>query len=191
MEGATPKKLIPQPKNEVAPTWWPDGKSIAFNDFPLPGHIPGIKVLDLATRKISIMPGSEGFYVPSWSPDGKHLVAIAQNPSRMVLYSAGSGTWRDLRKFEVVWGYWVWSNESKSVYIAMTAAELGFEPGIYRLTIADGAWNQIAKFDGLTLSRSGAENFPSLTTDGRLAIMNDTSAVQIYSAKWTTEADLH
>ena len=124
------------------------------------------------------MPGSEGFYVPSWSPDGKHLVAIAQNPSRMVLYSAGSGTWRDLRKFEVVWGYWVWSNDSKSVYIAMTAAELGFEPGIHRLTIADEAWNQIAKFDGLTLSRSGAENFPSLTTDGRLAIMNDTSAVQ-------------
>jgi hypothetical protein len=102
----------------------------------------------------------------------------------MVLYSAESGTWRDLRKFEASWGYWAWSNDSKSVYIAMTAAELGFELGIYRLTIADGAWNQIAKFDGLTLSRSRAENFPSLTADGRLAIMNDTSVVQIYSAKW-------
>lgn len=101
VDGGTPEKLIPQPNKEVAPTWWPDGKSIAFNDYPLPGHIKGIKVLDLATRKISIMPGSEGFYVPSWSPDGKHLVAIAQNPSRMVLYSAESGTWRDLRKFEV------------------------------------------------------------------------------------------
>ena len=57
-------------------------------------------MLDLATRKISIMPGSEGFYVPSWSPDGKYMVAMAQNPSRMVLYSAQSGTWKDLKKFE-------------------------------------------------------------------------------------------
>jgi Tol biopolymer transport system component len=184
VDGGTPEKLIPQPNNEVAPSWWPDGKSIAFNDYPLPGHIPGIKVLDLAARKISVMPGSEGFYVPSWSPDGKYMVAIAQNPSRMVLYSAQSGTWRDLRKFEAPWGYWIWSNDSKSVYIAMTAAEPGFEPGVYRLAIADGTWNQIAKFDGLTLSRSGSENFPSLTSDGRPAIMNDTSVVQIYSAKW-------
>jgi serine/threonine protein kinase len=184
VDGGTPEKLIPQPNSEVAPTWWPDGKSIAFNDFPFPGHIKGIKVLDLASRKISIMPGSEGFYVPSWSPDGKHMVAIAQNPSRMVLFSAESGTWKDLRKFEVPWGYWVWSNDSKSVYIAMATAEPGFEPGVYRLAIADGAWNQIAKFDGLTLSNSGAENFPSLTLDGRPVIMNDTSVVQIYSAKW-------
>jgi eukaryotic-like serine/threonine-protein kinase len=184
VDGGTPEKLISQPNNEVAPTWWPDGKSIAFNDFPFPGHINGIKVLDLASRKISIMPGSEGFYVPSWSPDGKHMVAIAQNPSRMVLYSTESGTWKDLRKFEVPWGYWVWSNDSKSVYIAMASAEPGFEPGVYQLAIANGAWNQIAKFDGLTLSNSGAENFPSLTLDGRPAIMNDTSVVQIYSAKW-------
>ncbi len=184
VDGGTAEKLIPQPNNEVGPTWWPDGKSIAFNDYPFPGHIREIKVLDLASRKISIMPGSEGFYVPSWSPDGKHLVAIAQNPSRMVLYSAESGTWKDLRKFEAPWGYWVWSNDSKSVYIAMTAAEPGFEPGVYRLAIADGTWNQISRFDGLTLSNSGAENFPSLTADGRPAIMNDTSVVQIYSAKW-------
>lgn len=131
VDGGTPEELIPQPNNEVAPTWSPDGKSIAFNDYPLPGNIKGIKVLDLATRKISIMPGSEGFYVPSWSPDGKYMVAIAQNPSRMVLYSAQSGTWKDLRKFESPWGYWVWSNDSKSVYLAMTAAETGFEPGLF------------------------------------------------------------
>jgi len=184
VDGGTPERLIPQPNNEVAPTWSPDGKSIAFNDYPLPGHIKGIKVLDLATRQISIMPGSEDFYVPSWSPDGKHMVAMAQNPSRMVLYSAESGTWRDLRKFEVPWGYWVWSNDSKYLYIALPTAEPEFERGVYRLAIADGTWNQISRFDGLTLSRSGVENFPSLTADGRPAIMNDTSVVQIYSAKW-------
>jgi len=184
VDGGTPEKLIPHPNNEVAPTWSPDGKSIAFNDFPLPGQVKGIKVLDLATRKISMMPGSDGFYVPSWSPDGKYMVAVAQNPSRMVLYGAQSGTWKDLMKFDAPWGYWVWSNDSKSVYLAMADAEPGFEPGIYRLSIALGTWKQVATFDSVTLSRDPLERFLSITADGQPAIMNDTSVVQIYSAKW-------
>ncbi len=185
IDGGTPEKLTAEGKTEVAPVWWPDGKSIAFNDFPQPGQIRGIKVLDLATRKVSIMPGSVGFYVPSWSPDGKHMVAIAQNPSRMVLYTAESGTWKDLKIFKAPWQYWVWANDSRSVYFAMRGAEPGEDPGMYQLTIADGKWEQAAKFDGLPFNRDGWEGFPSITADGRLAMMSDTSVVQIYWAKWS------
>ena len=60
-DGGIPEKLLADPNNDVAPSWWPDGKSIAFNDFPRSGQEhPGIKVLDLATQKVSIMSGSEG-----------------------------------------------------------------------------------------------------------------------------------
>jgi eukaryotic-like serine/threonine-protein kinase len=183
-DGGTPEALIPQPAGEVAPTWSADGKSIAFNDYPVPGHLPGIKILELATRKVSIMTGSEGYYVPSWSPDGKYMVAIAQNPSRMVLYSAQSGDWKDLRKFEAPWGYWVWSNDSKSIYIAMADPEPGFEPGFYRLSVPDGTWSPIATFNGFNISHDPLERFPSITLDGRVTMMSDASAVQIYSAKW-------
>jgi Tol biopolymer transport system component len=191
VDGGAPEKLTSEGKIELAPNWWPDGKSIVFNDYPLPGQMEGIKVLDLATRKISIMPGSAGFYAPSWSPDGRYLVAIAQNPSRMVLYSAQSSSWKDLRTFESAWGYWVWAGDSKSLYIAMKEAGPATEPGIYRVAIADGKWNQVTRFDGLTVNPDGWEGFPSLTSDGQLAMMSDTSVVQIYSAKWTTEADVH
>lgn len=109
----------------------------------------------------------------------------------MVLYSAQSGKWEDLRRFEATWGYWVWASDSKSVYMVMRDAEPGGEPGIYRLTITDGKWHQVAEFDGLTVNPDGGEGFPSVTLDGRLAMMSDTSVVQIYSAKWSESSDLH
>jgi eukaryotic-like serine/threonine-protein kinase len=188
IDGGTPEKLTAEGKTEVAPSWWPDGKSIAFNDFPSPGQIRGIKVVDLATRKVSIMPGSEGFYVPSWSPDGKYLVAIAQNPSRMMLYTAESGTWKDLKMFKAPWQYWVWANDGRSVYFAMRGAEPGEQPGMYQLTIADGKWKQTAKFDAMPFNRDGWEGFPSITVDGRVAMMSDTSVVQIYWVQWAAGA---
>ena len=183
-DGGVAEKLIPNPNNEVAPFWSPDGKSITFNDYPKPGQPRAIKVLDLATRKISIMPGSEGYYVGEWSPDGKYMIAVAQNPSRLVLYTAKSGAWRDIRKFEGAWGWCVWSNDSKSVYVQMPTAAPGVEPGFYRLGIPDGSWKLTNTLDGLTVSSDNLEGFFALTSDGRLAMMSDTSVVQIYYAKW-------
>ena len=181
-EGGTPEKLIGDGKNsEVAPGWSPDGKSITFNDYPYPGQkLKGVKVLDLASRKVSIMPGSEGLYIPSWSPNGKYMVAVGQNPSRMMLFSAESGSWRELMKFHSQWGYWVWSSDSKSLYVGMTEAE----PGIYRLAVTDGKWERVATMDGLNVSPDELEGFLSLTADGQPAMMSDTSVVQIYSLEW-------
>jgi len=70
----------------------------------------------------------------------------------------------------------------------MKEAEPGSDPGIYRLTIADGKWELAAKFDGLTVNRNGWEGFPSITSGGQLAMRSDTSVVQVDSAKWATES---
>jgi dipeptidyl aminopeptidase/acylaminoacyl peptidase len=183
-DGGVAEKLIPNPNNEVAPFWSPDGKSITFNDYPNPGQPRGIKVLDLATRKISIMPGSEGYYVGEWSPDGKYMVAVAQNPSRLVLYTAKSGMWKDLKKFDSPWGWYIWSDDSKSLYLDMTTPAPGTEPGFYRLEIPDGSWKLTSTSDGLAVSSDNLESFFALTSDGRVAKMSDTSVVQIYYAKW-------
>ncbi len=188
LEGGIPEQLTSEGKFEVAPTWSPDGKSIEFNDFPTPpGHFPGIKVLDLASKKVSVWPGSAGTYVPSWSPDGKYMVAIANPPKRMVVYSRETKTWRTLKQFGADWGYWRWSGDSKSILMAKIAAEPGEQPGIYRLNIADGKWALIATFNGLRVSSDWSENLLSITPDGRVAMMSDTSVVQIYSLRWNTK----
>jgi dipeptidyl aminopeptidase/acylaminoacyl peptidase len=180
-DGGAPQPIPPSGGQEVAPSWSHDGRSLFFNDFPYPGKpIKGIEILNLANRKISLMPGSAGYYVPSWSPDGKYLVAMAQNPSRMVLYSVETRQWRDLKRFDVPWGYWVWATDSKSIYMAPTIDQAG----IYRLTIPDGNWTRINGMDGVNLRGTAGDAFLSLTANGQPALMSDTSVAQIYSLHW-------
>ncbi len=163
------------------------GTSIDFSDVPNPGHFTGIKVLDLASKKVSVWPGTPGMYVPSWSPNGKFMVAMENQPKRMVVYSGETKTWRTLKQFGGDWGFWRWSGDSKSILMAKIAAEPGEQPGVYRLNIADGKWTLVALFNGLSVSSSSFENFLSITPDGRPAMMSDTSVVQIYSLRWNSQ----
>ncbi|MGC1362712.1 MAG: protein kinase [Silvibacterium sp.] len=180
-DGGVPQQIPPSNGDQVAPSWSPDGRSLYFNNFPYPGQpIRGIQILDLAAQQISFMPGSVGYYVPSWSPDGKYLVAMAQNPLRMVLYTAATKQWKDLKQFDLRWGYWIWANDSRSIYMAPTLSDVG----IYQLTVPDGKWTKISGMDGITLRGSAPDAFLSLTADNRPALMSDTSVSQIYSLHW-------
>ena len=102
-----------------------------------------------------------------------------------MLYSMQSGTWKELKKFELPWGYYIWSSDSKSLYMAV----VGAEPGLYRLSIADGEWERLGTLDGLNYGSDELEGLLSLSPDGQPAIMSDTSAVQIFSAKWANGPD--
>jgi Tol biopolymer transport system component len=177
--GGAPQKLTPDGTDGVAPSWFPDGKSIAFNNFPYPNKPFRIHVIDLATRGISDMLGADRYYVPSWSPDGKYMVAMAPDPSRMVLYSAQTKTWKDLHTFDVPWGFWTWASDSKSIYMVL----VGGKNGIYQLTVPQGEWKQLCGLDGVN-DPTGGDSFLSLTPDGHPAIMSRTGVGQIYSLRW-------
>jgi len=180
-DGGAPEKLTPDGRTPIAPTWSSDGKTIMFSYFPVPNTLPRIEVIDLATRKISEMPTGQGYYYPSWSPDGKYLVAMAENPARMALYSTATKTWKDLRAFPEQWGFWSWATDSKSLYMALflgTATD-----GIYRMTIPRGEWEKLTDVEGINPA-SSVETFVSLTREGQPAVMSRTGAAQIYLLHW-------
>jgi hypothetical protein len=178
-DGGVPQTVTETGSNQITPTWLPGGGSIAFNYYPFPDHAPtSIQIVDLATHKVSAMPGTEGYYLPSWSPDGKYMVAIAVHPSRMMLYTAETKTWRELKRFDVPWGYWAWSRDSKSLYMAL----VDYQKGMYRLTVPDGKWEKIGGMERVDLR--DRDSFVSLTADGHPAIMSHTGVAQIYALHW-------
>jgi len=185
VDSGAPEKLTSEGFAEVLPSWSPDGKSIYFNDYPIAGHFR-IRVLDLETRKVSTMPGSDGYYAPLWSPDGQYLAGIQNPPQSLAIYSVKTKQWKQLKVFARDWGFFVWGLDSKSVYAMRDplSAAPGEQLGIYRLTVPDGKWELFAKFTGLNVLQEGAQNFVSITPEGSIAVMNDASATQIYQMKW-------
>jgi serine/threonine protein kinase len=188
--GSVPERLISPSEPElhpgwykVDPTWSGDGKSIEFGYYNFTDQPrDGIYSVDMATRKVSLMPNTAGFFSPSWSRDGKFMVAIAQNPSRMMLYTATTKAWTELTRFQVPWGKWTWAGDSKSVYIAQVQGQ----NGIYRLTVPGGKWEKLSDlnptFRGLL---NGDAKLPvSLTADGEPAVMSNTGVAQIYALHW-------
>jgi Tol biopolymer transport system component len=81
--GGSPRLLVPEDKGaEDNANWSPDGQKIAFSRVPdvrmaqrgNHGNTRGIVyILDVATHQVSTLAGSEGFWGPRWSSDGRFL----------------------------------------------------------------------------------------------------------------------
>ena len=186
VDGGSAQKLTSEGFTEVLPSWSPDGKSIYFNDYPIQGHFR-IRILDLETGKVTTMPGSEGYYAPSWSPDGQYLAAIHNPPKSAALYSVNTKQWKQLKVFEHDWGFFVWAPDSKSIFYMQgpTEAGVGEQIGIGRLTVPDGKWSLYAKLTGMNpIVADGALDFLSITPEGKVAAMSDSSVTQIYQMRW-------
>jgi serine/threonine protein kinase len=185
VDSGAPEKLTSEGFTEVLPSWSPGGESIYFNDYPITGHLR-IRILDLKTRKVSTMQGSDGYYAPLWSPDGQYLAGIQNPPKSLAIYSVKTKQWKQLKVFEHDWGFFVWAPDSKSLYsmCGPSEAATGEQTGIYRLTMADGKWELFTKFTGMNALLGGVQDFVSITPEGNIATMSDTSVTQIYQMKW-------
>jgi Tol biopolymer transport system component len=70
------------------PTWSPDEQKIVFatgrEGLGNPKSI--VRVLDLASNKVTPLPGSLGMTAPRWSPDGRRIVAQSYDLLSMKLF---------------------------------------------------------------------------------------------------------
>jgi Tol biopolymer transport system component/DNA-binding winged helix-turn-helix (wHTH) protein len=178
-DGGTPEPITQDERIEVDPTWSPDGNTMVFGEAADSNQLTHIYAVDLRTRRVSELPGSNGLYSPRWSPDGRFIVALSvRGDTKMMLFDLQVRKWTELANVHVN-GY-RWSRDSKYVYTLDTSRHV--EMVTYRIRIADHRLESVADF---IVPKAPMEGFFGsgfgLTPDGSPLFLQDISSQDIYA----------
>jgi Tol biopolymer transport system component/DNA-binding winged helix-turn-helix (wHTH) protein len=142
--GGDLQQLLREERNAGDPSWSPDGQSLVFgrvNDvMGKESETRKLQILHLNTGKIEQVPGSDGFFSPRWSPDGRYIAALSLDQRQVRLYNLSSQTWSTLRVTSGADP--IWSTDSRWLFVhgALDAAQ-----PIERISISDGRVDQVVR----------------------------------------------
>ncbi len=122
--GGSPEVLTQSNTNEADATWTPDGKSIVFGKIDNISNA-AIYRLDLKTRRVSSIPGTDGLFSPRVSPDGRYISALTFGQTKLMLFDTNANRWSSLVEGEQI-GYNEWSHETGNM---STCGKIEAAPG--------------------------------------------------------------
>ena len=180
-QGGTPHELLATKDNLSDPTWSPDGKRISFGRMPF--HAGGtekiaIEILDLSSKQISTIPGSENLYSPRWSPDGRHLAALSADSKKLLLYDFKTLKWTDWITEPGAIGFPSWSRDGKYVHYDNTSTK---EAAFIRVKV--GQTRSEFLIDLKDMRRYGGYGWAwsGIAPDDSALLVRDVSSDEIYS----------
>jgi Tol biopolymer transport system component/DNA-binding winged helix-turn-helix (wHTH) protein len=179
-QGGAPQQVLTEELNEVDPTWAPDGNSMAFGrlESSSGAEQPAIFILDLKTRKVTEIAGSQGLFSPRWSPDGRYIAADRADYSRMVLFDFHTNTWSEW--ITPAGTFPVWASDSKSIYFDTAWTS---EPYYCRARVGETTPERLFSLDSIPLFWGQWGTWSGLAPDGSGLFLRDASAQEIYALK--------
>ena len=176
-EGGSPQEIFHAVGD---PGWSADGRTLVFSDRGAwdaekkSGF--AIRLMDLKTREVATLPGSEGLYSHRWSPDGRYIAALRAGPETLMLFDFSTQKWAQLE--QIVVGFPSWSHDSKYIYFDSQGEDRAF----YRVRISDHKLERLVSLKGLRLT--GALGWTGLAPDDSPLVLRDVGTQEIYALDW-------
>jgi Tol biopolymer transport system component len=177
--GGTVQPLTSEKVNESDLTWMPDGKSLVY------GHMPwlqyanssesGIEILDMGTRQVSTIPGSQGLFSPRVSPDGRYLAALTADSKKLMLYEFATRQWSQLA--QATFAYDNWSHDSRYIYLE----DYSQGDDIVRVSVKGGPLQRLESVKDVPRSSDPWASWLGLSPDDAPLLMRDESTQEIYA----------
>lgn len=179
-DGGRPEQVTRGRFLEINPGWSPDGASVIFSSPPLlPGSSDesGVFLADLRSQRVRRVPGSEGFFAPEMSPDGRYIAANSSKNEHAMLFEVQTETWREL---PTGLGFKRWSRDGKYLYFL----EESKAPAIMRMRLSDQRVELVASLTGVRRTGMLASVAFTLDPDESPVILRDVGIQEIYSLAW-------
>jgi eukaryotic-like serine/threonine-protein kinase len=182
--GGEPEQLTPRVPASGDGSWSQDGESIAYSGLNSEGKL-ALLIVDLKTHQVTAVPNSEGLISPRWSPDGKYLLAMPEDFSRLMLFDFAHQSWQELTRGKLQFAaYPAWLPDSKCV-VFNSLVNSNFPE--YRICLADRKLAHIADMGQSGKLVFGLDGWwTGVAPDGSILGTRDAGTQEIYAldVKW-------
>ncbi len=170
--GGPPTFLVNMETEQGVATWFPDGHNLIFGDLlRTPTAHSLIHRIDLTTRQVSTVPGSEGLWTARLSPDGRYISALSGDNRDLMLFHVAQKRWSRLARTEPI-GDIVWSRHGDAIYFD----DLHHRTGIFCLHLKTRQIEKVASLGELNSSW-----WLGLAPDDSPLLMRDVGSQEIYA----------
>lgn len=176
--GGVPRKLLNDGSEEQSdPDWSPDGHKIVFGNSLGAGNPKSvIRIFDLDTRRIAILPGSVGMTDPRWSPDGRSIAASSFDLRTLNIFDVATQRWSAFaQKLEM--DYPEWSRDGQFIYFMHPEDA----PGVYRIRVRGGEVEKVVDLENLPFSGQWVNGWIGLDATDEPLLLRDISSSDIYA----------
>jgi DNA-binding winged helix-turn-helix (wHTH) protein/Tol biopolymer transport system component len=178
-QGGAPRWLVPEFRGlQRSPDWSPDGRKIAFSSQETTNGDSKyvLRVVDIASQKVTTLPGSDHLIEPRWSPDGRFIAAHSADDleDELMLFDFETQRWSVLMKGKT--NNVNWSRDGQFVYFLLWKDDMG----VFRIRRTGGQAERVVDLSGFHVTGLWGE-WMGLDPEDAPMLLRDTGSEDIYA----------
>ncbi len=181
-DGGHLQEVLDESRSEADADWSPDSRTLVFGRLPdlmaEASQPKAIYTVDLATKAMTKLPGSDGLFSPRWSADGKYIAALSIDQKKLMLFDTATHTWRLLAEQNIADP--VWSRDDTAIYFHDFVQA---DQPIYKVAIRTGKVERVADLHDLRSANIVDYRFAGLAPGDVPLVSARMSAANIYAAE--------